>query len=166
MRAILSRATGDNDRQGRHGRGVPPHRYASGNICRNQGLIGRVLVTPSSARPRRNSFAMALAGVVAGALAAIATIRLLVRLVEDATDADPEIFGLIVLVPIAARDDCRFVPARHASRIDPMKALRQDRARLGAGDRYITSRASNNIETVLNWKERFAFFSIPCQPRP
>jgi predicted permease len=74
----------------------------------------------------RNSFRMVLSGVLAGSLAAVAAIRLLVRLVEGVPGADPKMFGLMVLVLIAAATIASFVPARHASRIDPMKALRQD----------------------------------------
>ncbi len=74
----------------------------------------------------RNSFTMVLSGVMAGALAAVAAIRLLVRLVEGVAGADPEMFGLMILVLIAAAMIASVVPARHASRIDPMEALRQD----------------------------------------
>lgn len=73
----------------------------------------------------RNSFTMVLAGVVACALA-VAAIRLLLRLIEGTRGTDQEIFGLAALVLIAAAMIASFVPARHASRIDPMKALRHD----------------------------------------
>lgn len=74
----------------------------------------------------RNSFTMVLAGVVAGAVAAVAALRLLARLVEGVRGADPDVFALMVLVLIAAAMVASFLPARHASRIDPMRALRQD----------------------------------------
>jgi len=74
----------------------------------------------------RNSFRMVLAGVVAGALGAVAASRLLARLVQGVGGAGPETFALMVLVLMAAAMIASFVPARHASRIDPMNALRQD----------------------------------------
>jgi putative ABC transport system permease protein len=69
---------------------------------------------------------MVLTGVVAGALAAVAAIRLLVRVVEGVSGADPKTFALMVLVLIAVAMFASFFPARHGSRTDPMRALRQD----------------------------------------
>lgn len=74
----------------------------------------------------RHSFAMVLTGVFAGALASIAAIGLLVRLVEGVRSADPATFAWPILVLIIAAAIASFLPARHASRIDPMQALRQD----------------------------------------
>jgi ABC-type antimicrobial peptide transport system permease subunit len=74
----------------------------------------------------RHSFAMVLTGIFAGTLAAIAAVRLLERLVEGVRGNDAATFALPILVLIAAAAIASFLPARHASRIDPMQALRQD----------------------------------------
>jgi predicted permease len=74
----------------------------------------------------RHSLGMVLAGVIAGALAAAAAVRLLVQLVEGMRGADPATFALMVFVLIGAAMLASFLPARRASRIDPMKALRQE----------------------------------------
>ena len=46
--------------------------------------------------------------------------------VEGMRGADPGTFALMVSMLIAAAMIASFFPARHASRIDPIKALRQD----------------------------------------
>ncbi len=74
----------------------------------------------------RHTFAMVLTGVIAGTLAAIAAARLLSQLVEGVHGVDPAAFTLPILVLIAAAAIAAFLPAQHASRIDPMQALRQD----------------------------------------
>ena len=74
----------------------------------------------------RDSFARVLTGVAAGALAAAAAVRLLVHAVEGVGGADVGTFAIMISVLMAAAMIASFVPARHASRIDPMKALRQD----------------------------------------
>ena len=73
----------------------------------------------------RNSLVMVLVGVVAGAAAAVAAVRLLVQLVQGMRGVEPGIFALMVLVLIAAATIASFLPARRASRIDPVEALRQ-----------------------------------------
>ena len=74
----------------------------------------------------RNSLVMVLVGVIAGAAAAAAAVRLLVQLVQGMRGAEPGTFALMVLVLIAAAMIASFLPARRASRIDPVEALRQD----------------------------------------
>ncbi len=74
----------------------------------------------------RNGLVMVLIGVVAGAAAATAAVRLLVQLVQGMHGAEPGTFALMVLVLIVAAMIASFLPARRATRIDPMEALRQD----------------------------------------
>jgi ABC-type antimicrobial peptide transport system permease subunit len=74
----------------------------------------------------RNGLIMVLVGAVAGAAAATAAVRLLVQLVQGMRGAEPGTFALMVLVLIVAAMIASFLPARRATRIDPVEALRQD----------------------------------------
>ncbi len=74
----------------------------------------------------RQSLAMILAGVGVGIAGAFAAARLLVRLVEGVRSIEPLTFGLMIAVLIIAALVASFLPAHRASRIDPMKALRQE----------------------------------------
>ena len=66
------------------------------------------------------------AGVVAGLAAAFALTRVMSTLLYKVSAADPTTFGgisaLIVCVSLLAS----YIPARKASRVDPMVALRYD----------------------------------------
>ncbi|HXJ94835.1 MAG TPA: ABC transporter permease [Terriglobia bacterium] len=74
----------------------------------------------------RQSLRMILAGVVAGAIGAFVAGRLLVRLVQGVRAVEPLPFALMIAVLIAAALFASFLPARRASRVDPMIALRQE----------------------------------------
>jgi putative ABC transport system permease protein len=74
----------------------------------------------------RQSLAMILAGIAIGAAAALAAGRLLIRLVEGVRTIEPLTFGIMISVLIASALFASFLPARRASRTDPMKALRQE----------------------------------------
>jgi len=74
----------------------------------------------------RQSVALIFAGVVVGALTAVATGRLLERLVAGMRPAEPLIFAAMVSVLVIAALFASFLPARRASRVDPMSALRQE----------------------------------------
>jgi predicted permease len=74
----------------------------------------------------RNGLIMVSVGAVAGAAAATAAVRLLVQLVQGMRGAEPGTFALMVLVLIVAAMIASFLPARRATRIDPVEALRQD----------------------------------------
>jgi ABC-type antimicrobial peptide transport system permease subunit len=74
----------------------------------------------------RQSLAMIFTGVAAGILAALAAGHLLQRLVAGMRPMELSTFVVTVPVLIAAALLASFVPARRASRIDPMTALRQD----------------------------------------
>jgi len=74
----------------------------------------------------RQSLGMIAGGVVAGVVAAIAAGRLLVQLVEGMQRTEPSTFAIMIPVLLIAASIASFVPARRASRVDPMKALRQE----------------------------------------
>ena len=74
----------------------------------------------------RQSLGMIALGVAAGIAGAFAAARLLSRLVEGVRPSDPSTFAAMVFVLIIAALIASFVPARRASRVDPLSALRQE----------------------------------------
>jgi len=71
------------------------------------------------------SLVMIFVGVGVGILAALAAGRILNRLVEGMRPADISTFAITIPVLIIAALFASFIPARRASRIDPVTALRQ-----------------------------------------
>jgi ABC-type antimicrobial peptide transport system permease subunit len=74
----------------------------------------------------RQSLAMIGAGVVVGTVAAIGAERLLQRLVEGMRPTEPATLAAMIAVLVAAAMAASFVPARRASRVDPMRTLREE----------------------------------------
>jgi ABC-type antimicrobial peptide transport system permease subunit len=74
----------------------------------------------------RQSLGMIFVGIAVGISAALAAGRVLERLVSGMQPTEPLTFALMVSVLVAAALFASFVPARRASRIDPMRALRQE----------------------------------------
>ena len=74
----------------------------------------------------RQSLAMIFIGNFVGALAALAAARLLVRLVAGVRALEPSTLAVMTLILVTAALSASLLPARRASRLDPMKALRQD----------------------------------------
>jgi hypothetical protein len=74
----------------------------------------------------RQSLGMILAGVGVGLVAALVAARLLERLVEGVRSTDPLTFATMISVLVLAALFASFLPARRASRVDPVSALRQD----------------------------------------
>ena len=74
----------------------------------------------------RQSLRMIFAGVVVGLASALAAARLLERLVAGVRSTEPSTFALMISVLVAAALFASFLPARRASRVDPIRALRQD----------------------------------------
>jgi putative ABC transport system permease protein len=74
----------------------------------------------------RQSLGMVLAGVTLGAAGAFAASRLLQRLVQGMRPLGASTFVAMILVLVAAALLASFLPARSASRVDPVRALRQD----------------------------------------
>jgi predicted permease len=74
----------------------------------------------------RQSLGMIFAGVGVGIFAALAAGRLLVHLVDGMRPTEPSTFAIMIPILVAAALFASFLPARRASRIDPMRALRQE----------------------------------------
>ena len=74
----------------------------------------------------RQSLGMVLAGVVLGSAAALAAGRMLRQFVEGMRGMDVATFALMVAMLVVAASVASFLPAWRASRIDPLRALRQD----------------------------------------
>ena len=65
-------------------------------------------------------------GVGVGLATALAAARLLERLVAGVRPTEPSTFGIMTFILVAAAMLASFLPARRASRVDPMSALRQE----------------------------------------
>jgi predicted permease len=74
----------------------------------------------------RQSLGMILAGVGVGTLAAFAAGRALVHVVDGMRAPEASTFALMISVLVVAALLASFVPARRASRVDPVRALRQE----------------------------------------
>ncbi len=74
----------------------------------------------------RQSLEMILAGIGVGTLAALAAGRILQRLVEGMRPVNATTFAIMIPLLIAAALFAAFLPARRASLVDPVRALRQD----------------------------------------
>jgi predicted permease len=74
----------------------------------------------------RESVGMIFLGVGAGIAGAWAAGRVLVRLVEGVQSSEPVTFAVMIPILVVAALFASFVPARRASRVDPVKALRQE----------------------------------------
>ncbi len=74
----------------------------------------------------RQSLGMILIGAAVGIVASLAAGRLLERLVAGVRPTELSTFAIMISVLVAAALFASFLPARRASRIDPMNALRQE----------------------------------------
>ncbi len=74
----------------------------------------------------RQSLGMIFLGVGIGTAAALAAARVLRGLVEGMQPTEVSAFAVMIPLLVAAALAASFVPARRASRVDPMSALRQD----------------------------------------
>ena len=74
----------------------------------------------------RGSLGMISLGVVVGTAAALGAGRVLNRLVEGMQTGGASTFAAMIPVLVVAALIASFVPARSASRVDPVRALRQD----------------------------------------
>ncbi|MDQ6829906.1 MAG: ABC transporter permease [Gemmatimonadota bacterium] len=83
--------------------------------AQNQDVMGLVL---------RQGMTLALVGIVVGALAAIGLTRLMAGLLYGISPTDPIAFGAVMLVLTAVALIASYVPARRATRVDPMSILR------------------------------------------
>jgi putative ABC transport system permease protein len=85
------------------------------------------------ARPRevmqlvlRHALGMGVAGVTAGIAGAVFATRLLDTALYGVRPLDPATFGAVAAALIAVIAAAAFVPARRATRVDPMQALRTE----------------------------------------
>jgi ABC-type antimicrobial peptide transport system permease subunit len=74
----------------------------------------------------RQSLGMIFVGVGVGIAGALAAGRLLEHLVDGMRPAEPVTFAIMIPVLVVAALFASFLPARRASRVDPMSALRQE----------------------------------------
>jgi putative ABC transport system permease protein len=74
----------------------------------------------------QSSTRLLLMGVIAGSIGSILATRTLSRIVENISPLDPYSFVGAVLLLLATGLTASFLPARRASRIDPVVALRQE----------------------------------------
>ncbi len=74
----------------------------------------------------RQSLVMIYAGVLAGSVGSWFATRFLTQSVEGVRTIDPATFALMISVLVMVSLFASIVPARRASRIDPMRALRQE----------------------------------------
>jgi predicted permease len=74
----------------------------------------------------RQSLSMIFLGIGVGALVALGAGRVLQRLVEGMQPNGPSTFALLIPILVLAALMASLVPARRASRVDPLKALRQE----------------------------------------
>jgi ABC-type antimicrobial peptide transport system permease subunit len=74
----------------------------------------------------RQSLGMILAGIAIGMGAALAAGRVLARLVAGVRATEPATFAVMILILVAAALTASYLPARRASRVDPLQSLRQN----------------------------------------
>ena len=74
----------------------------------------------------RQSLVMIFVGVGVGVSAGLAAGRVLERLVEGMRPTEPSTFAIMICVLVVAALFASFVPARRASRVDPMRILRME----------------------------------------
>jgi putative ABC transport system permease protein len=67
---------------------------------------------------------LTIAGIVIGAVAALLLTRLMGNLLYQVSPRDPIAFGAALIILIAVALVACFLPARRATRIDPVRALR------------------------------------------
>jgi putative ABC transport system permease protein len=71
-------------------------------------------------------FVLAVAGTVAGVVLAVPVMRLLTALLYQVKPTDPVVFTLLALALVAVAVLAGYVPARRATRVDPLVTLRAD----------------------------------------
>jgi putative ABC transport system permease protein len=72
----------------------------------------------------RHGAAMALAGIAIGSVTALGLARLITSLLFETSAADPPTFSLVPLLLAAVAVLACYFPARRATRVDPITALR------------------------------------------
>jgi ABC-type antimicrobial peptide transport system permease subunit len=85
--------------------------------ARRAAVLGSVL---------RESMALVVAGIAIGIAAAIGASYLVETLLFDLKPLDPKSFAIAVVIMAAVSALAGYLPARRASRVDPMVALRYE----------------------------------------
>jgi putative ABC transport system permease protein len=83
-----------------------------------QGAMGRLVVT--------RGLVLSVAGIALGALGAWAVSGVLSSMLHDVKPTDPTVFAGIATLTIAIAVIASYLPARAASRVDPLVVLRDD----------------------------------------
>ena len=73
-----------------------------------------------------NGMGLALVGVIIGVLAALAATRMMSGVLTDITGTDPLTYIAVVALLMASAFLASYLPARRATRIDPLVALRTE----------------------------------------
>jgi len=73
-----------------------------------------------------HGLSLVAAGVVAGLIGAFLVARSIEALLFGIPSHDPATFGVVVLLLIAVSAIAAYVPARRATKVQPVVALRQD----------------------------------------
>ena len=74
----------------------------------------------------RQGTVLAAIGIVTGTAAALGVTRGLARFLFGVSPFDPVVFGAVAIVLFAAGLAATYFPARRATRVDPMVALRTE----------------------------------------
>src|SRR5664279_695969 len=72
----------------------------------------------------RQAMVLAIAGTACGVLASLALSRFMANMLYGVRPSDPLTYGSVVLVVTGVALLASYVPARRATRVDPVRALR------------------------------------------
>ena len=74
----------------------------------------------------REGMSLAAAGIAVGVVGAFVATRLLARLLFGVSPLDPQVFAVVIVLLAGVAVVAAWLPARRASRVDPMVAMRTD----------------------------------------
>jgi putative ABC transport system permease protein len=73
----------------------------------------------------RQGLRLAIAGAAVGLVGAVVVSHLMTGLLYGVRPTDPLTFAGVALLPHRCRSACLYIPARRATKVDPMIALRE-----------------------------------------